>query len=93
VKGIFSRLSSWLKGKPKIWENLSDSERKQLMNESSGKVRNRLDQVIGEEVFGDAFGSAQVNPNSSQIGATTNQRGLGAVMSRRLFEPRKGRDD
>jgi hypothetical protein len=93
VKGIFSRLSSWLKGKPKTWANLSDDERKHLMKEASGNLRSAPNQVIGEEVFGDAFGSAQVNPNSSQIGATTNQRGLGAVMSRRLFEPRKGRDD
>jgi len=86
-------LLSWFKGKPKTWENLSDAERKQLMNESSGNVRDSLDQVVGEEVFGDAFGSSQVNPNSSQIGATTNQRGLGAVMSRRLFEPRNGRKE
>ena len=93
MKGIFSRLSSWLKGKPKTWENLSDDERKHLMNEASGNLRSAPNQVIEQEVFGDAFGSAQVNPNSSQIGATTNQRGLGAVMSRRLFEPRKGRDD
>ena len=86
-------LLSWLKGKPKAWENLSDDERKHLMNESSGHVGDVGNQVVGEQVFGDAFGSSQVNPSSSQIGATTNQRGLGAVMSRRLFEPRKGRDD
>jgi hypothetical protein len=90
---IIQALISWFSGKPKTWENLSDSERKQLMTESSGNVRDRLDQVVGDEVFDDAFGSSQVNPNSSQIGATTNQRGLGAVMSRRLFEPRNGRND
>jgi hypothetical protein len=93
MKNIFSKLILWLKGKPKTWENLSDDERKYLMNESSGHVRDVGNQVVGEQVFGDAFGSSQVNSSSSQIGATTNQRGLGAVMSRRLFEPRKSKDD
>jgi hypothetical protein len=93
MKGIFSKLGSWLRGKPKTWENLSDDERKRIMNETSGHVSDVGNEVVGEELFGDAFRSSQVNPNSSQIGATTNQRGLGAVMSRRLFEPRKGRDD
>jgi hypothetical protein len=93
MKGIFSKLVSWLMGKPKAWENLSDDERKRIMNESSGHVSDVGSQVVGEKVFGDAFGSSQVNPSSSQIGATTNQRGLGAVMSRRLFEPRKSKDD
>lgn len=86
-------LLTWLKGKPKTWENLSDDERKLLMNDSSGYVGDVGSQVVGEQVFGDAFGSSQVNPSSSQIGATTNQRGLGAVMSRRLFEPRKSKDN
>jgi hypothetical protein len=93
MKNIFSKLILWLTGKPKTWENLSDDERKHLMNESSGHVGDVGNQVVGEQVFGDAFGSSQVNPSSSQIGATTNQRGLGAVMSRRLFEPRKSKDD
>lgn len=93
MTNIFSKLALWLKGKPKTWENLSDDERKLLMNDSSGYVGGVGNQVVGEQVFGDAFGSSQVNPSSSQIGATTNQRGLGAVMSRRLFEPRKSKDD
>ena len=90
---VWERFISWINGKPKRWENISEAERQQIsiQNRNNGKAPNNS--VDGDAVFEDAFGSAQVNPNSSQIGATTNQRGLGAVMSRRLFEPRKGRDD
>jgi hypothetical protein len=90
---FWGRLISWINGKPKRWENISEAERQQIsiQNRNNGKSPNNS--VDGDGVFDDAFGSAQVNPNSSQIGATTNQRGLGAVMSRRLFEPRKSKDD
>jgi len=90
---VWASFISWINGKPKRWENISETERQQIshQNRSNGKAPNNS--VDGDGVFDDAFGSAQVNPNSSNIGATTNQRGLGAVMSRRLFEPRKGLDD
>ena len=90
---VWERFISWINGKPKRWENISEAERQQISIQNRNNEKSANNSVDGDGVFDDAFGSAQVNPNSSNIGATTNQRGLGAVMSRRLFEPRKGLDD
>jgi hypothetical protein len=81
-------IKTWLSQKPKTWSNLSEAERQKASSEARAKLEN-----VDGTPFKDVFGSSAVNPGSSQIGATTNQRGLGAVMSRRTFEPRQRPED
>ena len=92
MRMFFSRfvesLRGWFNQQPKTWSNLSEAERQKASSEARAKLEN-----VDGTPFKDVFGSSAVNPGSSQIGATTNQRGLGAVMSRRTFEPRQRPED
>jgi len=94
LRKILIRIRSWFNGKPATWSNLSDSQRAAIMKGNRRKVKSAPTQVSQEdETFKDVFGSSPVNPASSAIGATVNQRGLGAIMSRRLFEPKQPPED
>ena len=90
---MIRRLLSWLSSKPKSWQDLSEEERSAIVHASQAEEKPAQQVVEGEDVFGDAFGASPVSPGSSKIGATTFQRGIGSIMSRRLFEPRKNDDD
>lgn len=81
---IASSLKNWINQKPQTWSNLSETDRQK----ASAKARAKAEGIDGTP-FEDKFGSSAVNSGSSQIGATVNQRGLGAVMSRRIYEPRQ----
>ncbi len=86
---MIKRLKAWLTGKPKTWEDLTDQERSQIIHQSQVEDKGKQLSVVGDDVFGDAFGASAVSPDSSKIGATTLQHGIESVMTRRLFEPRQ----
>lgn len=67
-------------------ENLTPKERELLASELAESASSAMLSDTGSDTFGDG---SFIN-NISRIQATVNQRGMGGIVARRIFEPRKG---
>lgn len=67
-------------------EDLDSRQRELLARELAESANSAMPSEMGSDTFGDG---SSIN-NISRVQATVNQRGMGGISARRIFEPRKG---
>lgn len=72
--------------KPIIQDDLSPRQRELLARELAESASSAMPSDTSSDTFGDG---SFIN-NISRAQATLNQRGMGGITARRIFEPRKG---